>query len=69
MSALARKTATLEDALGAAPDIERITEAAVAGIAEGLGISLREGTFSALELAQAQDLLGEARLADDGVTA
>ena len=56
---LAEQTATLADALGSAPSIERIAEAAVEGFERALGIRLESGSPTSGEEEVACGLLGE----------
>ena len=59
LARLAEETATLQDALGAAPTRERVVAAAVEGIARHLGVELRPGRVEASERERALALLGE----------
>lgn len=51
---LADETATLVQALGAAPTVDDVIDAAVRGFADGLGIRLDPGSFNAEELERAE---------------
>ncbi|MDR3685560.1 MAG: biotin/lipoate A/B protein ligase family protein [Coriobacteriia bacterium] len=56
---LAAETTTLADTLGEAPSLERIIDAAVAGVQAALGVRLERGPLTAEELELAAGLLGE----------
>jgi lipoyl(octanoyl) transferase len=56
---LAAGTATLADALGEAPHLERIAEAAVAGVESALGVRLVAGEVSPEEHARVLSLIAE----------
>lgn len=52
---LAEQTATLEDAIGARPSPESLVDAVVRGIADSLGVTFEEGTYSERELEIAEE--------------
>jgi len=54
--ALSRQAATMVDALGRAPDMQRIADAVVAGFEDVFGIRLEPGTLSSRELDAARSM-------------
>ena len=56
---LVAETTTLADALGEAPPLDAIVQAAVQGVEHAMGVRLEPGEVSAGEIERAQGLLGE----------